>query len=77
MTAARMYSSSCQDEMSEMIFRNNIDPHLLQMKLNDKFNESEWMEIQQLSPIHKLAHQLPLVSLDNSMTYAQHIKTLS
>jgi hypothetical protein len=74
MTAARAHNKSCEKEMSGMLFKNNIDPHILQQKINESFCANEYTEILRLSSVHKLAHQKELTLLEDSMTYGEYIE---
>lgn len=52
---------------------NAYDPHRIQSKLLDKFDEAEWNRIINLTPVHKLTYKLPQSRPDIKNTYFERI----
>ncbi|MGV3354315.1 capsular polysaccharide synthesis protein [Streptococcus orisratti] len=58
-------------EFDKCLFQSNIYPHLLYQKINNNYNESEFLSILNLTSIHKLSYK----NLDKKIsgTYYQYI----
>ncbi|WP_241009047.1 capsular polysaccharide synthesis protein [Aggregatibacter actinomycetemcomitans] len=65
------FSDGLKKEWDSLYHLSNNNPHILQSKLGDYFNMKEYLEVKELTFIHKLTYKFKPLSmkLDNNLTY--------
>ena len=65
------FSDNLKKEWNSLYHLPNNNPHILQLKLGDCFNIKEYLEIKELTFIHKLTYKFKpsSIKLDNNLTY--------
>lgn len=66
----RMVTDKFPDEWNAVPYYNQIDQHVLQQELSNKFNEKRFDQIKQLSPIHKLTNKADVDEFDDNSYYS-------
>lgn len=62
-----------QDEWNKVIPRDNATPHILLLRLFDKYEEKLWNSIVEQTPFHKLTYKFDESQTNLSNTFYQYI----
>ena len=65
-----------EDEWNKVIPFDNAVPHILLLRLFEKYDEKSWMAIKKQTPFHKLTYKFSEENANKNGTYFEEILSL-